>query len=202
MARVRSPAQSRQFSWLSWYRPAGLSIGPRRSRLIPRDASDLPHRSDTNGIEAAHPPDTTSGAKQNPPSSSAGKTNFPSRAPFPAMKSPARQRTAPFPHSGHCCANTLPGNGKMVRPKPIACRNGIHGHARLQAFCNNLRLHLDRPALLAIGPHLHISVPEKLHRSRHHETPARYPTDAEPQVNQSCRRWGPRKLMKLLLLGQ
>jgi hypothetical protein len=62
----------------------------------------------------------------------------------------------------------IPANGS---PKPIPRRYRIHRHAGLQAFCNDLRLDLVRPPLLAIGPYLNPGVPEKLHRSRHRETP-------------------------------
>ncbi len=76
-----------------------------------------------------------------------------------------------IPPLGILLRKTLPDNGQMVRPKPIPRRNRVHRHAGLQAFCNDLRLDLIRLPLLAIGPYLHPVVPEKLHRSRHRETP-------------------------------
>src|SRR5690606_3145795 len=54
---------------------------------------------------------------------------------------------------------------------PIPRSNRVHRRSRLQAFRNDLRLDLVRPPLLTIGPYLHPVVPEKLHRSRHRETP-------------------------------
>jgi hypothetical protein len=122
MARVRSPAQSQQFWRLSWHRPAGLSLGPRRSRLIPR-AALLTCLVDPNApAKKAHFPPT------------ARETQSRSRRP----PSPAKPTCRPEPNHaippfGILLRNTLPGNGQMVRPQPITCRNRVHRYARLQA---------------------------------------------------------------------
>ena len=60
----------------------------------------------------------------------------------------------------------------MVRAKPITRRNRIHRRTRLQRLGNDQRLDLVRPATLTIPPYLYATIPEKLTRSCHRETPA------------------------------
>ena len=147
MTRARSPARSRQFLWLSWHHPAGSSLARRQSRLVPRTAL-LACSADLNApAEGAHSPPTAPAAR-----------NRSHRPPSQAKPTSITRPTTPL--------------RQMVRPKSIPRRNRVYRHTRLQAFRNDLRLDLIRPPFLAIGPYLHPVVPEKLHRSRHRETPA------------------------------